>query len=293
MELRTLEYFLTVAREQNITHAAEKLNIAQPPLSRQLRQLEEEVGGLLFTRGKKGIQLTAEGKYLAQQAEAILDMASLTRQHLLTMHEESVKGTLSLCATETCSSSIFPEIIPAFQAQYPLINYNIWCGNSNDVCQRVEQGINDIGFLRNPFHSQNLESFSLKKEPWIAVVSQKNPLSTQTHISLRELCCYPLIIPSRHPLQDDILHWLSVHTTAAQIICLYNQAFSILPLVSENLGIAVCPNSIKSYSNSRQLAYLDIIPSSYISDLVMVRKRNQILPLNSSTFWDFICEYYA
>ncbi len=288
MELRTLQYFLAVAREKNITHATQKLNMAQPPLSRQLQQLEEELGGPLFIRGKRKLQLTQEGEYLVQQAEAILNLATLTKEHVLEMRENTMKGMLSICATETCSSSIFPEIIPHFQSQFPQIRYDIWCGSSNDVCDRVEQGISDIGFLRSPFHNSNLESVSLKTEPWIAVVSHEHPLGSLKSVTLKDLYQYPLMIPSGEPLQGEIRHWISDGHYSLQILCLYNQVSSILPLISQNIGIAICPESVKRDPSSQNYVYLEIADKPYISELYMIRKRNQVLPPTAKVFWEWV-----
>ncbi len=290
MELRTLQYFLTVAQELNITHAARKLNISQPPLSRQLAQLESELGVTLFIRGKRKIQLTEEGKYLAQQAEHILNMANHTTQQLTQMGEQIVKGFLSIDVTETCSASILPDIIPTFQKRYPLISYDIWCGNSNDICQRLEQGIAEIGFIREPFNSSNFETVSLKKETWIAVVSKDHPLAAQTTIQLDELCEEPLFIPSRQPLQSEIHNWFLEISKPCHVFCLYNQISSIIPLIISNMGIAISPISVKRYTDNGKLAYLNIISPEYISYLSMIRKRHHVLPTNAQVFWDFVLE---
>ena len=209
MELRTLKYFLTVASELNITKAARKLNISQPPLSRQLSLLEEELGVQLFVRGKRRIQLTEEGKYLAQQAEHILNLAEHTAQQLEEMKQQTVKGTLLLGVTETCSASVLPAILPDFKTFYPQISYDIWCGNSNDVCRRIKEGITDIGIIRAPLDEQNFETVFLKTETWIAIVSRQHPLAGQTGVSLERLSREPLFIPSRQPLVQFGLRKLS------------------------------------------------------------------------------------
>ena len=288
MELRTLKYFLTVANEQNITHAARKLNISQPPLSRQLSQLEEELGVQLFVRGKRKIQLTEEGKYLAQQAEHILNLAEPTAKQLDLMKQEPVKGTLLLGVTETCSASVLPAILPDFKTLYPQIGYDIWCGNSSDVCRRIKEGIADIGIVRAPLDQQKFETAFLKTEAWIAIVSKNHPLAGETGVSLERLSREPLFIPSRQPLQREILNWFSSASESYQIFALYNQFSGIIPLIAQNAGVAICPESVKLYTDDRRLAYLKITEPEPTSHLYMICGRNRLLPAGAKAFWNYV-----
>lgn len=306
MELRTLHYFLTVAAEQNITHAARKLNISQPPLSRQLSQLEEELGVTLFIRGKRRIQLTEEGKYLAQQAQHILDMAQHTTQQLAQMKSQEVKGVLLLGITETCSASVLPGILPQFSRLYPHVSYNIWCGSSTDISQRVEQGLLDIGIVREPISMENLEFSRISQEAWIAVAPKGHPLAAKgkAEVDIRfseaihsnpetppatldQICQYPLFIPSRQPLQNEVHNWLSTNGGSYQIIGMYNQISSIIPLVARNMGIAIAPPSIKKYTDDRKLDYIDIAPPSLVTGIYMICARRKLLSAGARAFWDF------
>ncbi|WP_125143870.1 LysR family transcriptional regulator [Clostridium transplantifaecale] len=293
MELRTLKYFLTVAAELNITHAAHKLNISQPPLSRQLSQLEEELGVQLFVRGKRKIQLTEEGKYLAQQAEHILNLAEHTAKQLNLMKQETVKGTLLLGVTETCSASVLPAILPGFKTLYPQISYDIWCGNSNDVCRRIKEGIADIGIVRAPLEQQKFETVFLKTETWIAIVSKNHPLAKEACVSLERLSREPLFIPSRQPLQREILNWFSSASESYQIFALYNQLAGIIPLIAQNTGVAICPESVKLYTDDRRLAYLKITEPEPTSHLYMICGRNRLLPAGAKAFWNYVKQSFS
>ena len=288
MELRTLKYFLTVASELNITKAARKLNISQPPLSRQLSLLEEELGAQLFDRRKRRIQLTVEGQYLPQQAEHILILAEHTAQQLEEMKQQTVKGTLLLGVTETCSASVLPAILPDFKTFYPQISYDIWCGNSNDVCRRIKEGITDIGIIRAPLDEQNFETVFLKTETWIAIVSRQHPLAGQTGVSLERLSREPLFIPSRQPLQSEILNWFSSASESYQIFALYNQLAGIIPLIAQNTGVAICPESVKLYTDDRRLAYLKITEPEPTSHLYMICGRNRLLSAGAKAFWNYV-----
>lgn len=293
MELRTLRYFLTVAQEQNITHAAKKLNISQPPLSRQLSQLEDELGVSLFVRGKRHIQLTEEGKYLAQQAQHILNMAEQTRQQLTEMKDETVKGMLLLGVTETCSASILPAVLPGFRQLYPQVSYDIWCGSSSDIGQRIQQGILDIGIIREPLSMENFESGYLTNESWIAITSKTHPLSISSHVTIEQLCREPLFIPSRQPLQNEIHNWLAPFSGSYKIMGLYNQISSIIPLISGNMGVAICPESIKKYTDDRQLSYLDISKPHLITGLYMICARNRLKTPAARVFWEYVTDIFS
>lgn len=288
MELRTLRYFLAVASEQNITHAAQKLNISQPPLSRQLAQLEEELGVSLFIRGKRRIQLTEEGKYLAQQAQHILNMADHTAQQLSQMKSQDVKGQLLLGITETCSAGMLPDLLPHFSRLYPQVSYDLWCGSSSDVSRHVEQGIIDIGIIREPLPMGNFESVFLSRETWIAIASKGHPLAHKEKVTVSQLCQYPLFIPSRQPLQNEVHTWLASQSGTYHVIGMYNQISSIVPLVAGNMGIAICAQSIKKYTDDRQISYINIAEPQLITGIYMICARSKLLPANARAFWDFV-----
>ncbi len=290
MDLRTLNYFLTVAEELNITRAANKLNISQPPLSRQLALLEDELGVQLFIRGKRQIQLTEEGKYLAQQAEDILNMADQTRQQLAMMSNQEIKGTLTMGLTETCSASILPDILPKFQKMYPKVNYNIWSGSSDEVAAHVEQGTIDIGIIRAPFNQQMFKSVFLKSEHWNAIVNKNHPLASTESISLEELSHEQLFVSSRGPLQQLVKEWFLEIGMKYHVIGLYNQISSILPLVSKGVGVAIGPESVKRYTDDRRLAYLTIEGAKQRSDLYIICRQGKQLPASARAFWNFITD---
>lgn len=289
MELRTLHYFLTVAEELNITHAAEKLHMSQPPLSRQLSQLEEELGVTLFLRGKRKMELTEEGKYLVQQARYILNMAAHTAAQLSQMQQREVKGTLLLGVTETCSASTLPAVLPLFLQKYPQITYDILCGNSNEICRKLEEGILDIGIIRDPLDLSKFESHFLKKESWIAIVGKAHPLAGRATVTVEQICGEPLFIPSRPPLYDEICGWFSEKTGEVHVLGKYNQVASVLPLIAANMGVGICPESVDRYADCQRISCLKLVEPERASRLYMVRLRNKLLPASAKAFWDVIC----
>lgn len=292
MELRTLRYFLTVAQEQNITHAAQKLHMSQPPLSRQLQQLEEELGVTLFIRGKRKIELTDEGRYLMQQARYILNMADYTAAELSLMQNCEAKGTLLLGVTETSSASVLPIVLPPFHQRYSKIEYDILCESSNEIIQKLEEGIIDIGFIREPFELSNLEAHFLKREKWIVAVGIDHSLADYDVVTLEDICKEPLFIPSRSPVFDEICNWFSENAEKPNVIGRYNQISSILPLIAKNMGVCICPESVKQYADHQQIAYRYFQNKDRASKLYMVRQKNKILPAAARFFWDYVCQIF-
>lgn len=292
MELRTLHYFLTVAQEQNITHAAQKLHMSQPPLSRQLHQLEEELGVTLFIRGKRKIELTDEGRYLMQQARYILNMAYYTAAELSLMKNCEAKGTLLLGVTETCSASVLPTVLPQFQQKYSKIKFDILCESSNEIIQKLEEGVLDIGIIREPFEMSTLETHFLKKEKWIVAVGKEHSLANCEVVTLEDICREPLFVPSRSPVFDEICQWFSENIDQPNVIGRYNQISSVLPLIAKNMGVCICPESVEQYADHQHIAYRYFQNKERASKLYMVRQKNKILPAAARFFWDYMCQIF-
>ena len=232
--------------------------------------------------------MTEEGKYLAQQAENILNMTEQTTQQLIQMQTNTVKGTLALGVTETCSANILSAMLPEFSKLYPLVSYDIWSGSSNDVCQRIEQGVADIGIVRDPPELNSFDLLYLKDEAWIAVVSRRHPLAESAVVTLEQLCCEALFIPSRQPLKTEIRQWFSTTAKSATIMGYYNQISSIIPLIIQNMGAAICPESVRRYTDDRQVAYLKIEKPEHMSRLYIISARNRLLPSGGKAFWSFV-----
>lgn len=153
MEIRVLRYFLTVVREEGINRAAEVLHITQPTLSRQLSQLEEEVGVKLFHRGARKITLTNEGILLRRRAEEILSLVDRTEKELVEQ-EELVEGRIVIGCGELAAVQILPEMIESFHEKYPLVSYDIFTANADLVKEQMEKGLIDIGVLLEPIDKQ-------------------------------------------------------------------------------------------------------------------------------------------
>ncbi len=170
MEIRVLRYFLTVVREEGIDRAAEVLHITQPTLSRQLSQLEEELGVKLFHRGAKKITLTNEGILLRRRAEEILSLVDRTERELIEQ-DEFVEGRIAIGCGELTAVQVLPEIIESFRGKYPLVTYDIFTGNADLVKEQMEKGLIDIGVLLEPIDMEKFDFIRLTgKERWVVLM---------------------------------------------------------------------------------------------------------------------------
>lgn len=182
MEIRVLTYFLTVAREENITRAAEVLHITQPTLSRQLVQLEQELGVKLFERGKSKITLTDEGVLLRRRSEEIVDLTDKTEKEFIEQNN-IMGGEIFIGSGETNNMHIMADLIKKFSEEYPNVKYNFHSGNADDIKERINKGLIDIGLLMEPISIEKYEYVRLPiKEIWGVLVSKESPLAQKEYI---------------------------------------------------------------------------------------------------------------
>lgn len=242
MELRVLRYFVTLAGEGNITKAARVLHITQPSLSRQLIQLENELDTKLFIRGNTSIVLTNEGILLLQRAKEILNLSDRTIRDFLAQKGQFC-GEVSIGSVETMGTSVLPSFLKHFSAKYPRVKYNIYSGYAEDVKEKIDQGILDLGFLTEPIDKKKYDTISLPhKEHWGVIVRKDDALLQKRTISFQDIIHLPLLVPERQVLQRDILSRLGCNLSYEElnIFATYNRLSNGILLVEHGLGYAVC-----------------------------------------------------
>lgn len=207
MEIRVLRYFLTVVREESITKAAEVLHITQPTLSRQLSQLEEEVGVTLFTRGARKITLTNEGILLRRRAEEILQLVDKTEKELAEQ-DEQVEGKISIGCGEIASVQLLPKLFQSFREKYPQVSFDIFTATADLVKEQMEKGLLDMGLLLEPIDVEKYEYIRLKKkDQWVVLMRPEDPLAQKESITPQDLYSLPLILPRRTRVQSELANW--------------------------------------------------------------------------------------
>ena len=204
MEIRVLRYFLTVVREESITKASEVLHITQPTLSRQLAQMEEDIGVKLFDRGTRKIKLTNEGILLRRRAEEILQLVDKTEKELVEQ-EEQVEGKISIGCGEIAAVQLLPKIIESFRQKYPRVTFDIFTATADLVKEQMEKGLLDIGLLLEPVDMEKYEFIRLNiREKWVVLMKSDDPLSKKDTVSAKDLSVLPLILPRRMNVQSEL-----------------------------------------------------------------------------------------
>ena len=245
MELRTLRYFTVVARELNITRAAEKLNMSQPPLSNQIKALEEELGVQLFIRGKRHLELTEEGALLLRRAVQMQELADKTRQELASLRE-GMTGTIYLSMVEGRAPFLAAQWIAGFREEFPLVRYNLWNGSSDDVLDRLRKGLADLAVIAAPYDTEHLEGFPVGQEPWAAMLHPDHPLAKEPGdtIPLSSLVGEPLIVPSRKSRIESIRRWFGEIGAEPQILCEMSNYMDAVALSSQGVGVSIFPQTV-------------------------------------------------
>lgn len=245
MELRTLRYFTVVARELNITRAAEKLNMSQPPLSNQIKALEEELRVRLFIRGKRHLELTEEGALLLRRAVQLQELADKTRQELASLRE-GMTGTIYLSMVEGRAPFLAAQWIAGFREEFPLVRYNLWNGSSDDVLDRLRKGLADLAVIAAPYDTEHLEGFPVGREPWAAMLHPDHPLAKEPGdtIPLSSLVGEPLIVPSRKSRIESIRRWFGEIGAEPQILCEMSNYMDAAALASQGVGVSIFPQTL-------------------------------------------------
>jgi len=283
MELRTLRYFLTAASEGNLTRAAKILHVTQPTLSRQLMDLEEELGTVLVIRNKRGLILTEDGMLFKQQAAQIIEMADRTEQ-LFVGKSSTISGVVSIGATEAIGSRLLAKIIKQFSEKYPLIRFQLYNETADDVSERIDSGLIDVGLLLEPV---NIEKYNFirfpQKETWGVLMRQDHPLAEKEYICPKDIVHYPLILPMRAGVREEIIHWIGCEEKDLKNPLSYTLLSNAVLLVENGLGCAFCLDGALAVRSSPNLCFVPIFPERSTRS-VLVWKKNYMYPSATSLF---------
>ena len=285
MELRVLKYFLTVAREENITKAANLLHITQPTLSRQLMQLEEELGIKLFQRGRHNIMLTEEGMLLRRRAQEIVDLTEKTEKELV-HGAETVSGEISIGCGETQNMKPLCEMIAAFQEKYPEVVFHIYTAIADDVTERLENGVLDMGLLLEPVEISRYHFVRMPlEEKWQVLMRKDCPLAEKERIGPSDLAEMPLIIARRQSVRNLLENWFGNVAEKLRIVSTCNLShINQSIMVESGIGVAL----VMDFSCNDQTLCLRPLKPEIVSGSVLVWKKNQVLPPALTRFIDYI-----
>ena len=260
MEIRVLRYFLTVVREEGINRAAEVLHITQPTLSRQLAQLEEEVGVKLFQRGSRKIILTNEGILLRRRAEEILALVDRTEKELIEQ-DELVEGRIVIGGGELAAMQEMPKIIESFWQKYPLVTFDLFTGNADLVKEQMEKGLIDIGVLLEPVDMEKFDFIRMQeKERWIVLMRPDDPLAQKEAISAQDLVGMPLVLPRRSNVRNELSNWLGDSLQESQIRFTSNLSTNGALMVQKGLGYSLVIEGSVPFWDKEKIVYRPFVP---------------------------------
>lgn len=277
MELRVLEYFLAVTREQSISGAAEYLHLSQPTLSRQLKDMEDELGKQLMIRGNRKITLTEEGMILRKRAEEILELVQKT-EHEITISDEIIAGDVYIGAGETDAVRLLAKAGKRLQSEYPDIHYHISSGDSTDVLESLDKGLIDFGLLFGTVDTSKYEYLEFPlKDAYGILMRKDSPLAKKDSICPTDLHDKPLIF-NRNTRDDDLLtSWLGKSISELNVIATYNLLFNASLMVDEGLGYAIALDKIINVTGESNLCFVPCEPALNVG-MNLIWKKYQVFP---------------
>ena len=282
MELRVLQYFLAVAREQSVSGAAEYLHLSQPTLSRQLKDLEEELGKQLFLRGNRKIPLTEEGMILRKRAEEIVNLVQKAEREI-TLNDEAIAGDIHIGAGETDAIRHLARAAGQIQQEHPQIRIHISSGDSANVTEELDKGLIDFGLLFDPKDLSKYQYLRIpQKDTWGVLMRRDAPLAKKEAIGPKDLWDKPLILSRQHRAGSALSMWLKREEADLNIVATYSLLYNGSILVDEGLGYAITLDKIIN-TQGGNLCFRPLIPTLQ-AGLCVVWKKYQVLTKASELF---------
>lgn len=283
MELRVLRYFLAVAREETISGAAEAVHVTQPTLSRQMMDLEEELGKTLFLRGKRKILLTEEGMFLRKRAQEIVDLVEKTESEFNEV-EKDIGGEVWIGGGETDAMRLIARAARGLQAVYPHISYHLFSGNAEDVAERLDRGLVDFGVFVG---SADLSKYDFIKLPvtdiWGVLMRKDSPLADKETIRPEDLLDLPLLCSRQPMVKNEISGWMGANYEKLNIVTTYNLLYNASLMVEEGMGYALCLDKIVRTFDDGPLCFRPLEPKLEVG-LSIVWKKYQIFSKAAAKF---------
>lgn len=282
-----MRYFLTVAREGNITKAADVLHVTQPTLSRQLKDLEQELGKKLFIRSSHSIILTDEGMLLRNRAEEIVNMVDKLEAEFSSM-EETIGGDIYIGGGETEAMKHIARVAKDVQLRYPNIRYHLYSGNEEDITERLDKGLLDFGILIQPADISKYNYLNIPaKDVWGVVMRRDSPLALKESIQAADLLKAPLICSRQAMKQtfskNEFSDWFGEDFHKLNIVTTYNLAYNAAIMVEEGIGYAITLDKIVNTSTNSNLCFRPLQPRLE-SGLNIVWKKHHVLSAATDAF---------
>lgn len=272
MDIRILRYFLTVAKEQNFTKAAEKLNITQPTLSRQLAALEEELGTALFIRGNRSITLTEAGILLKRRALEIIDLEEKMLDELR-INEELMEGTITIGCGEFAAVETLAEICKVYKQKYPMVQIVLHTATADTVYEMMNQGLVDFGLFLEPVNTEGLDYIRImESDHWVVGMKPEDPLACKEYITKEELLDKPLILPQRLSVQSELANWFGKDFNKLHVSFTSNLGTNAGVMAIHGMGYPVSIEGATKYWRADLLVQRRLYPEIAASTVIAWRR---------------------
>lgn len=293
MEFRVLRYFLTVAREGSITGAANSLHLTQPTLSRQLQDLEKELGQTLLIRGKHKITLTPEGMILRKRAEEIVDMVEKTEAEFNSI-SDVIGGDIYIGSGETDSMKYIASVMKDIQQEYPNVKFHVYSGNAEDVIEKLDKGLLDFGVLIQPIDLSKYDNITLpEKDLWGVLMLKNSPLAKKEFVTLEDLVSVPILasrqMSKKYSAESGFLDWFGDAFEHLNIAVTYNLVYNAAIMVKAGIGYAVTLDKLVNTTGDSDLCFRPLKPKLE-SGLDIVWKKYQVFSPAAKLFLDKLSE---
>ena len=288
MELRTLRYFLAVAGEENITKAADILHVTQPTLSRQMIDLEKELGTTLMLRGKSRLTLTDDGIFFRQRAEEIVELADRLEQSFAQKNTQ-VSGQIAVGASEAVGSRLLAKLIKQFSEKYPLVQFHLYNEMADNIKDRLDKGLLDFGVLLGDMDKLKYHYLELPvKDIWGVLMRRDSPLAGQDTVSPRDLRDKPLILSRQTDNKSDLYRWLGKEPEQLHTVATYNLIYNASLMVDEGMGYAFTLDKLVNTMGSN-LCFRPLEPKLELG-MYLVWKKSQMFSKAAEVFLDCLQE---
>lgn len=275
MEVRTLKYYLAVAREQNITKAAELLHLTQPTLSRQMMQLEEELDTQLFIRGKRKIELTDAGMLLKRRAEEIVSLIERTEREFLS--EASINGQISIGSGEFSSSNHFTELLKQFQEMYPKVTFDLFSGNTDEIQYKLDNGLIDLAIVMKEADINKYDFIRFPEQDiWGVLLRKDDPLAKLDYIEAKDLVNHSLAISRRNSIQNEIKNWAGDFYSKYHFVAQFDMM--MVNIVKNDIAKAITIHLPMIKPSYEQIVFRPFKPELTTNSILMWKKNQPLTP---------------
>lgn len=296
MEIRVLKYFLTVAEIGNITKAANSMHLTQPTLSRQLQDLERELGQKLFVRGNHSVSLTPEGVIFRKRAYEIMDLVEKTEREFSSSKDE-ISGDIIIGSGETKSIKLIADVMKTIKKDYPKIKFHIVSGDSVDLSERLDKGLLDFCIFIKPFNLERYKYINLnEKDTWGILLRQDDVLAKKKNVKIEDLLDLPLLV-SRQALKqtsdkNSVFHWFGDKLEKLNIVGTYNLIYNAAIMTENKIGYALSLDRLINDTVNSPLTFRPLSPRLEV-EVAIAWKRNQVFSKPAKLFLEELQKTFA